>query len=201
MSPFTRSDNSVVGQWWWTIDRWVLASLIAIAAAGAVLTLAASPGVADRIGLDSFHFVHRQFAFLALGLVVMIFVSLFSPRGVRRLALLVFCGALALMVATLIFGVEIKGATRWLRIAGLSIQPSEFVKPAFAVLAAWLFASRSSDDQFPGNAMATGLLIVVAGVLLLQPDVGMTIVVCAIWAVQFFIAGLPLGFVLVLIGS
>lgn len=198
MSTFTRTDNSVLGRWWWTIDRWVLASLIIIAAVGAVLTLAASPAVAERIGLDSFHFVRRQFAYLALGLAVMLVVSLCSPRGVRRVAVIVFGCAVIGMLATLLVGQEIKGATRWLHFGGFTVQPSEFVKPAFAVLAAWMFAERAGDDNFPGYAAASGLLFVVACLLLAQPDVGMTIVACAIWAVQFFIAGLPVALVILL---
>lgn len=198
MSTFTRTDTSLMGRWWWTIDRWVLAALIVLTATGAVLTLAASPAVAERIGLDAFHFVRRQFVYLALGLAVMLTVSLCSPRGVRRVAALVFAGSLLAMFATLLVGPEIKGATRWLQLGGFTLQPSEFVKPAFAVMAAWMFAERAVDEQFPGYAAATGLLLLVAGMLLAQPDVGMTIVVCAIWAVQFFVAGLPLALVILL---
>ena len=113
----------------------------------------------------------------------------------------IFCGAafgvctIGLMVATLIVGVEIKGATRWLQLGGVSLQASEFIKPGFAVMAGWLFALRRLDDHFPGYSLACGLYVIVAGLLLLQPDVGMTLVVSAIWAVQFFVAGLPLIFV------
>lgn len=198
MSSFTRADNSLLSLWWWTIDRWVLAALVLLASVGAVLTLAASPAVAERIGLDTFHFVHRQFIFLSLGLAVMLGVSLLSPRGVRRLAVIVFAGAVLGMAGTLIFGAEIKGATRWLHVAGLTLQPSEFVKPSFAVLAAWMFSERAADERFPGNAAATGLLVLVLALLLSQPDVGMSIVVASIWAVQFFIAGLPLALVILL---
>ncbi len=192
MSTLARTDKSLFGRWWWTVDRWMLAALIAIAAIGALLTLAASPAVAERIGFDSYHFVRRQFVFLPVSLVIMIVVSLMTPRGIRRLA--VACAAFALlgMLATLVVGVEIKGATRWVHLAGLSLQPSEFLKPAFAVIAAWLFAESSTNASLPGNKMATGLFIVIATLLLLQPDVGMTAVVAAIWGVEFFLAGLPL---------
>ena len=192
MSTLARTDKSLFGRWWWTVDRWMLAALIAIAAIGALLTLAASPAVAERIGLDSYHFVRRQFVFLPVSLVIMVVVSLMTPRGIRRLA--VACAAFALlgMLATLVVGVEIKGATRWVHLAGLSLQPSEFLKPAFAVIAAWLFAESSTNASLPGNKLATGLFIVIAILLLLQPDVGMTAVVAAIWGVEFFLAGLPL---------
>jgi cell division protein FtsW len=195
MTTWARTDTSLVGKWWWTIDRWMLAALIGLGAIGVILTLAASPAVAERIGLDTFHFARRQMVFIALALVVMVMVSFLSLRGVRRLATLTTIGAIVLMIATLIIGVEIKGAARWLQFGGFSLQPSEFVKPGFAVLAAWMFAVRRLDDQFPGYSLAAGLYIIVAGLLLLQPDVGMTLVISAIWGAQFFVAGLPLIFV------
>ncbi|MBT3359394.1 MAG: putative lipid II flippase FtsW [Rhodospirillales bacterium] len=193
-----RTDTSVLGRWWWTVDRWTLTALILIAAIGAVLTLAASPPAAERIGLDTYHFARRQFVYLPLALVVMIGASLVSIRGVRRLSTLVFAGAVILMVAVLLFGAEIKGATRWLHIGAVSLQPSEFIKPSFAVLSAWMFAEQRLDERFPGYAIATGLFVLVAFLLLMQPDVGMTIVISAIWAVQFFVAGLPLAWVAII---
>lgn len=196
-TTFTRTDNSVISRWWWTIDRWTLFAVILIAALGAILVLAASPAVADRIGLDNFHFVRRHFVFLPLGLMVMMATSLLSPRGVRRLALVVFAGSLVAMVLVLFIGVETKGATRWINVAGMSLQPSEFIKPAFAVVAAWMFSAQKLDEDVPGYAIAIGLFVLVTGLLLLQPDFGMTIVVSCVWAVQFFIAGLPL----VLVGA
>ena len=105
--------------------------------------------------------------------------------------------AIIVMVLTLVFGAEVKGAKRWLYVGGLSLQASEFVKPGFAVLAAWMFTIRRLDDQVPGYAMATTLYVVIAGLLVLQPDVGMTIVISAIWGIQFFIAGLPIFLVVV----
>ena len=190
MSALARTDTSLVGRWWWTVDRWLLAAVIAIAIAGAILTMAASPPVAERIGLDTFHFAKRQLIFISLALAVMLGISFLGPRGVRRAAALVTLSAIGLMAATLVVGTEIKGATRWLHIHGLSIQASEFVKPGFAVLGAWFFATRRLDDQFPGYILAGGLYLLITGLLLLQPDVGMTLVISAIWAVQFFIVGL-----------
>lgn len=197
MSTFTRTDTSLVSRWWWTIDRWTLLAVIAIAALGAILVLAASPPVAQRIGLENFHFVRRHFVFLPVALMVMLATSLLTPKGVRRLALVVFAGALLGMVLVLLFGAETKGATRWLSIAGFSLQPSEFIKPTFAVVAAWMFSAQKLDEDVPGYAIAVGLFVLVVGLLLLQPDFGMTIVVSCVWAVQFFIAGLPL----VLVGA
>lgn len=192
MTTFARTDTSLIGRWWWTIDRWTLAAVIAIAGIGAVLTLAASPPVAERLGLDAFHFARRQFLFLPLSLVVLFAVSLLSPRGIRRLAVACTGVALVGMVATLFIGDEIKGATRWIQFGGFSVQPSEFVKPGFVVIAAWMFAERRLDDRFPGYALATLLFVLVVGLLLAQPDVGMAIVVATVWGAQFFLAGLPL---------
>lgn len=191
MSTFARTDTSLVGRWWWTIDRWTLMAIIAIAALGAILTLAASPAVAERIGLDNYHFVHRQFVFLPLALIVMLATSMLTPQWVRRVSLVVFVGSLVLMVAVLFFGSEIKGASRWLSFGGLSLQPSEFIKPSFAVMAAWLFSAQRLEDDVPGYAIATGLWMLVVGLLMMQPDFGMTVVVSMVWGVQFFIAGLP----------
>ncbi|MAH83275.1 MAG: cell division protein FtsW [Rhodospirillaceae bacterium TMED8] len=199
MSAWARTDTSLVGRWWWNVDRWMLAALVCLSVIGTILTLAGSPPVAARLKLDIFHFAGRQILFIALAMIVMIFVSFLSVRGVRRLAAVMTFGALILMVATLIVGTETKGATRWLYLWGFSIQPSEFIKPGFAVMAAWFFSVRCLDDHFPGYTLAGILYVFVAGLLLLQPDVGMTFVVSAIWGVQFFIAGLPLIFVVVII--
>ena len=192
MIAIARTDTSLVGRWWWTVDRWALAALGAIVAIGAVLTLAASPPVAERLGLDTFYFAKRQFLFLGLAGAIIFSMSFLSPRGVRRAALGCLAAAMALMVLTLFIGPEIKGATRWLPVGPYSLQPSELVKPGFAVVAAWLFAEQRLDGRFPGYGIATGLFFAIAALLLMQPDVGMTMVVAAVWGVQFFIAGLPL---------
>jgi len=195
MSALHRTDTSLLGKWWWTVDRWTLAAVALLLAIGGVMTLAASPAVAERINVDSFHFVKRQAVFLSLAALTIFGVSMMSLRGIRRLAILCTLGALFLMVMTLLFGVEIKGASRWLNFAGLSIQPSEFVKPGIAVVAAWLFAGQRKDEKFPGFQLSIALYLVTVAILLLQPDVGMTIVVSVVWGTQFFIAGLPLIYV------
>jgi len=192
MTPFARTDNSLLARWWWTIDRWTLGAVVVLLALGAVLTMAASPAVAERLGLDSFYFVRRQFLFLALGFALMLAVSFLSPQGVKRLGAVMLAVSVAMLVVVLFRGVEIKGAVRWIQIAGISLQPAEFVKPAFAVVAAGLFAHRRMDERFPGFMLAGGLFAVIAALLLLQPDVGQTMLIAAVWGVQFFLAGLPL---------
>ena len=192
MISFARTDTSVMSRWWWTIDRWTVAAIGLLIVFGVMLTMAASPPVADRLGYDSFYFVRRQLIYLPLAITMLIAVSLLSPLGVRRLALSAFVIALALVVVTLQFGAEIKGARRWISIAGLTLQPSEFVKPCFAVLAAWLFALRSDDGRHTGRPAAILLYGLIIALLLMQPDVGMAVVISAVWFSQFFLAGLPL---------
>ncbi len=192
MNGIARSDNSLLARWWWTIDRVNLVALVTMICVGALLTLAASPPVAEQIGLGTYHFASRQFVFLSAAFCIMMAVSLLDLRSIRRLAATAFCGAVVLTVATLVIGTEIKGATRWLYLGGLSLQPSEFLKPAFAVLAAWMFAEGRLDGHFPGNLIATGMFVLCMSLLLLQPDVGMSAVVFGTWAVQFFLAGLGL---------
>ena len=134
MMAFSRLDSSLLGRWWWTVDRWTIAALIALAAAGAILALAASPPVAERLNLDTFYFARRQLLVLPVAIAAMLAVSLLNRDGVRRLALIMFAVSIGLTALTLVSGDEIKGATRWIKLGGLSLQPSEFVKPAFAVI-------------------------------------------------------------------
>ena len=200
MNTLARTDTSVVGRWWWTVDRWSLAAVVAIAGLGALLTLAAAPPMAERMGLDTYYFVKRQFTFLPLAMMVMIATALLSPRGLRRLAVAVLAVSLVLMALVPVVGHEMNGAVRWLRVWGMSLQPSEFVKPGLAVAVAWLFAQTRLDERFPGRSLAVGLFLVTAILLLAQPDVGMTLVVGAVWGIQFFIAGLPIAWVAILTG-
>ena len=192
MITLARSDNSLVSRWWWTVDRWLLVTVLLLIASGILLTLAASPAVAERLGLESFHFAKRQFFYMAIGLGVLVGVSLLSERGVKRLALGLFIAGLAGAILTLFYGPEIKGATRWLHVAGFSVQPSEFLKPAFIVISAWMLAEEFRNPGFPGRAIAVGLFVAVAAVLLMQPDFGQTLLIGAVWAGQLVMAGLPL---------
>ncbi len=187
----SRAERTVFGEWWWTIDRALLFAVGALMVLGVVLSLAASPPVAERIGLDLFHFVNRQALFLPPAIAIMIGVSFLSPRQVRRLAWIVFAVGMLLLAVTLFAGTEIKGARRWVSFAGVVIQPSEFVKPAFVVLAAWLFAEGSERRDMPGHIMATALLGSVLSLLVLQPDLGQTILTTTVWGALFFLAGLP----------
>jgi len=192
MSDFSRADRSVLGLWWWTVDRWTLAALAALIFIGALLVLAASPAVALRLKLDSFYLVRHHFALLGPALLIMLGVSLCGPLGIRRIAMIGLLIALALTAVTLFAGQEIKGARRWVDLAGLSLQPSEFLKPCFAVTAAWLFAEQHGQRRLPGNIISILLYLVIVALLMSQPDFGMTFVVSVTWFAQFVLAGLPL---------
>ncbi len=192
MISFARTDTSIVGRWWWTVDRWTLLAVALLIAIGTLLTLAASPAVAERLQLHGQHFVLRQALFLPLAVAVMFLVSLMSPRGVRRISVVGFAISLLLVALTLLLGPEIKGATRWLQFAGLSIQPSEFIKPCFAVVAAWMLAEQRRREGVPGGLICCALFALVAWLLVLQPDFGMTAVVSVVWFGQCFIAGLSM---------
>lgn len=199
MSSFARTDRSLLARWWWTVDRWSLVALIALMGFGALLMLAASPAVGGRIGLDAFYLANRQLILLPFAAAILIGFSLTSLKFVRRFATIGIVVATVLLALTLFSGTEIKGATRWLSLFGLSIQPAEFVKPFFAVFAAWMFAASKEEASIPGAWIATGLWLVLTLILLLQPDVGQAFLLTAIWAGEFFLAGLPLIWVGVLV--
>lgn len=194
------SDSSPLGLWWFSIDRWLLGALLALMAIGAVLVFAASPAVAERIGLDDWHFVRRQLFLMPAALVLMIGLSLLTPRQARRLALLGFGVGFVLLLSTLVLGSDIKGARRWISILGFSLQPSELVKPFFAVLCAWLLARHQERPAFPGVLLSVGLLTSVVAVVALQPDIGMAVLMAAVWFVQMFLAGMSVYWVTAFMG-
>lgn len=201
MSSVARTDTSMIGNWWWTVDRWSLGALALLVMFGALMVFAASPAVAVRLDLGSYHFVQRQLMLLPVAMAFMLAISLPGPLNIRRLACLGFAACIVLMILTLILGAEIKGARRWLSVAGFSLQASEFIKPCFAVVAAWMFAEWRRTPGFPGQWIAIGLYAAVVGLLLLQPDLGQTVIVSAVWFGQFFLAGLPTFLVVSLIGA
>ncbi len=185
----SRGDDSVLGRWWLSFDRVLVAALLLLAAAGVVLSLASSPSVAVKKGLPALYFAERQMIFAAIGVLLMLLVSLLSPHGIRRLALALFVGGTVAMVVVLLSGEEINGARRWLRVAGFSLQPSELAKPGFAVLVAWAFSESERRPDMPGMLIAIGLLAILAPLLVLQPDVGQTLLICAVWIVLYLLAG------------
>jgi cell division protein FtsW len=181
----SRAERTVFSDWAWTIDRWLLAALALLIVCGVVFALAGGPPVAERLHLPTFYFVNRQFFYLAPALVLMVAASFLSPRHVRRAALVMLIVSLALVVATLFFGQEVKGARRWI----FGVQPSEFVKPAFVILVAWAFSESAQRKGAPGNAVAVLLLALTVTPLVLQPDIGQTMLISLVWAGLLFMAG------------
>lgn len=186
----SRAQRTPIGEWWWTVDRLALAAIGALMLAGVVLSLAASPPVAARLGLDPFYFVNRHILFLVPSTAVMLGVSFLNPRQVRRLSLVVFAVSLVLLAVTPIFGPEIKGARRWLVLLGMSVQPSEFIKPAFVVIVAWLFGESAKRPDMPANTFSLALLLMVVALLVMQPDFGQTMLIALVWSALFFMAGM-----------
>lgn len=182
----SRAERSPFADWWWTIDRWLLASIAGLMVLGLVLTLAGSPPVAERLGLPTFHFVNRQVVYLIPASILLVATSFLSPRMVRRAALLLYAGGMGMVILAIMYGVEIKGARRWI----FGIQPSEFVKPAFVVLAAWAFSEGARRRDVPGNIIALMLLPATIVPFIMQPDFGQTMLVSIVWAALFFMAGL-----------
>ena len=196
----TRSDRSVLSDWWFTIDRLMLSAVLLLMLGGLVLSMAASPPIADRLGLEPYHFVKRHAMFLIPASLIVFAASLLNPKQMRRLSLGLVIVGFGLMVATLVTGPEIKGATRWLQIGPFSLQPSELVKPGFVVVCAWLFSESQRRKDMPGWQMATGLYAAFVVLLVLQPDFGQVLLVSIVWGGLFFLAGLHMVWVGALAG-
>jgi cell division protein FtsW len=200
MTPLSRADNSLIGRWWWTVDLWSFIALMIIIFLGVFLNMAASPAVADRIGVDSYYFIKHQLIILIPTLIILFSVSLSPLKRLRQIALVMLFFAVMALALTLVIGTEIKGARRWISLLGFSLQPSEFVKPAFAVISALLITSNPSQ-KFLGYFWSGSVYVIILALLLSQPDIGMAAIMTAIWFSQLFLAGLPLIFVAILILS
>jgi cell division protein FtsW len=196
----SRMDRSPIAEWWRTVDRWFLSAFLLLIVMGLVLSFAASPAVAERIGAPPMHFVERQFMFTFPAFLTLIGVSFMAPIWVRRMAVVLFAVFLVMLFLTLFLGMEVKGSTRWLRIAGMSVQPSEFLKPTFVVVCAWLFSIRETRPEIPGNLLGILVFVAVAGILVLQPDLGQTMLIGLTWGVMFFMAGLSWIWIVALVG-
>jgi len=197
----SREQRTPLSEWWWTVDRLLLAAMVLLMLTGVVLSLAASPSVATRIGLDPFHFFHRHVLFLLPSVIVMVGVSFLSPRQIRRSALVMFALSIVLILATLWLGPEVKGAKRWITLIGVNIQASESAKPAFVVLAAWLFAESARKPEMPATSMALALLLGLVTLLVMEPDFGQTMLILMVWGALFFIAGMRIVWVFGLAGT
>ena len=197
----SREQRTPLSEWWWTVDKQLLGAILVLMLCGVILSLAASPAVATRIGLDPFHFFNRHVMFLLPSLIVLISVSFLSPRAIRRSALAVFVISLILIVVTLAVGPVVKGSQRWITILGVSIQASEIAKPAFVVVVAWLFAESTKRPEMPATFMALLLLGMLVPLLVMEPDFGQTMLILTAWGALFFIAGMRIIWVAGLAGA
>jgi cell division protein FtsW len=200
---FSRADRSRLAEWWFTVDHVLLYAILVVVSVGLVLSIAASPAVALKKGLPAYYFVERHLFFSLAGIVIMLVVSFLGPASVRRLSIIVFGAALAGLVAVYFLGEEINGARRWLSIDGHSIQPSEFAKPAFVVVSAWLLAEARRRPDMPALPIAFFLFAFFAGLLVVQPDVGQTLLVTMVWIAMLFVSGLALrgGALIAILGA
>ncbi len=196
----SRSDRGVFARWWFTVDRPLLSAVLLLMAIGVLISMAASPPVAERIGLNTFHFFKFQLAFLLPAVVLLISVSLLEPRQARRAAFLMLGLSFALMVAALFWGPEIKGAHRWINFGPIGLQPSELAKPSFVVIAAWFLAEHTKRPDMPGHIIAYMIFAIFVGLLIAQPDFGQTALVVLTFGAMLLIYGIPWILVLGLAG-
>ena len=197
---FSRNDQSHVAQWFWTVDRGLLGAALALMALGVALSFASSPAaiLADESITDPFHYSWRMMVFSGVGLSIMLTTSLMSPRGVRRIAVLALFGAIVVMMALPFIGDTVKGAARWVNFGPFSLQPSEFAKPGLIVFAAWMFAEAQKGQGVPGVTIAFGFYALTVSLLLIQPDIGQTLLITTTFMAVFFMAGVPFKWMAVL---
>jgi cell division protein FtsW len=188
-----RIESSVVGDWWHSVDRWTLGALLALFALGLVLSLAASPPLADKNGLWTYHYVVRHVVFMMTALATIATISMFSLTMIRRLGAVLFLGALAATMALPWLGTDFgKGAVRWYSLGFFSLQPSEFLKPGFVLISAWLMAGSFERFGPPGRTLSGMAAIGIAAMLAMQPDFGQAVLVLAVWSTMVFVSGAPI---------
>ena len=190
--------GSIIGSWWLTIDRYMLTAILITIIFSVIMVTTASPAVAERIGLSSFYFIQKQLTYLFLALFIMISISFCTFELIKKFVLMGFIVFLVLMVAVLFIGEDIKGAKRWISLGITSIQPSEFIKPFFAVVTATILMQRYIEPNFHAFKISACLYCIVTGLLALQPDLGMAITISAIWGGQMFLAGLSMLWIIFL---
>lgn len=194
-----RTDQSLIGRWWWTVDHGLLVGILALMLTGVILVTAAGTAVALRINLPDMHFITKHLIYLVPSVFLMFAASLCSPRMIWRLGSLFFIGTIGALILVPFIGPEIKGAQRWLSLPGISLQPSEFAKPAFAIMAAWLLARWKADNTFKGPQYVGVLYGLVLFLFLIQPDFGMSFVLTVMLAAMVVVAGLSMRYVLALL--
>ena len=181
MISLSRSDSSILGRWWWTVDRVMLLAFLILISFGVLMAMAATPMVANRIGIEELYFLKRHLLYIFPSLLVIFFVSILDNSDIKKFALVLFFISLFFTIMAIFFGSEIKGAKRWISIFGFSMQPSEFVKPALLVITAWMLSEQQNNSEFRGKFLASVFFLSFVFVLVLQPDIGMIIITTAVW--------------------
>ena len=196
-----RVGEAILPKWWRTIDRGSLFCILILFSIGILLGLAASPPLAAKNGFEAFHYVKRQAVFGGLALLAMVVTSMMTPKLVRRLSVIGFWVAFVSITLLPQFGTDFgKGAVRWYSLGFASIQPSEFLKPGFVVVSAWMLAASQEINGPPGRFWSLVLMMVCCGMLIFQPDFGQACIVFFGWAVMYFVAGAPMALLLALAG-
>ena len=187
-----RVTEPVLPRWWRTIDKWTLTSAFVLFGIGLLLGLAASVPLATRNGLEPFYYVQRQAFFGGVALAVMIAISMMSPAMVRRLGVLGFAVSVVALMLLPVFGTDFgKGAVRWFSLGFASVQPSEFLKPGFVIVVAWLIAAAQDINGPPGKSVSFAVTLVIVAFLAMQPDFGQAALIVFAWGVIYFIGGAP----------
>ena len=182
--------------WWREIDRPLLVLVLLLMAIGWIGVAAASPASATRHSgpettLAGLHFFWLHATWQTLGLLVMLATSMVPVETARRGAIVLGGIAFAALVLVPFMGTEVNGAKRWLDL-GFRVQPSEFLKPVFVVVAAWVLSWRARDPDMPVISISAGLLAAIVALLMAQPNLGDAILFVAAWFVLVLLAGLPL---------
>ncbi len=196
-----RGGEPILPRWWRTIDKLSMSCVFILFGIGLLLGLAASPPLAERNGLNAFYYVERQSIFGALALIAMLLTTMMSPQLVRRLGVLGFFAAFVALAFLPIFGTDFgKGAVRWYSLGFGSFQPSEFLKPGFIIVSAWLMAASQEINGPPGRIYSLVVTVAIVLLLALQPDFGQACLVLFSWGVMYFVAGAPILLLVLLAG-
>lgn len=191
--------GSFIGSWLSTVDKYMLIAIAITIIFSVIMVTTASPAVAERIGLPPFYFIQRQLIFLVMGSFIMLFISFLPFDLLYRFTLGGFIIFILLMILVLFLGEEIKGARRWISLGFIAIQPSEFIKPFFAILTASILMNRYTNSKFPAFLFSLLLYMLVVGLIILQPDLGMVITISVVWGGQMFLAGLSMIWIALLV--
>ncbi|MGI4775719.1 MAG: FtsW/RodA/SpoVE family cell cycle protein, partial [Janthinobacterium lividum] len=184
-------NQNFIKQWWRSVDQHIIIALVILFSFSLMLVTTSGPSVANRIGLDEHYFSSRQIFYLIAAIFLIVIFSSISKGWLKRISILGFLSSMVLLILVKFYGYEVKGAVRWINIAGFSMQPSEFIKPFFAVVVGWIL-SLKFEDNFPSFYVCLFLYLIVAGLLITQPDFGMLVMITAIFGVQLFVAGMPI---------